>query len=119
PFISLSKSAIPRRILGLEPRKGGDSNGAGHSPWRYLLPPCRFLAKMVPYSKLSVYLCEGMCGPEADSSVRTAETRGFQRCRALPVAIPPSTLPLSGKDAALFRSLRVSPRGKVRSRSGF
>jgi len=56
----------------------------------------------VPYSKLSVYLCEGMCGPEADSSVRTAETRGFQRCQALPVAIPPSTLPLSGKDGALF-----------------
>src|SRR5437588_239057 len=87
----MSKSAIPRRIPGLEPRKGGDSNGAGHSPWRYLLPPCRFLVKMVPYSKLSVYLCEGISVPEADSSVRTAETRGFQRSRAPPVAMTPST----------------------------
>src|SRR5436853_2254767 len=100
--ISASESAIPKRIPVLEPRKGGDSNGAGHSPWRYLLPPCRFLVKMVPYSKLSVYLCGGISVLEADSSVGTAETRGFQRCRALPVAIPPSTLPLSGKDGALF-----------------
>src|SRR5436853_295327 len=100
--ISASESAIPKRIPGLEPRKGGDSNGAGHSPWRYLLPPCRFLVKMVPYSKLSVYLCEGMCGDREGVSRRTAETRGFQRCRALPVAIPPSTLSLSGTDGALF-----------------
>src|SRR5437588_250310 len=66
---------------------------------------------MVPYSKLSVYLCEGMCAPEADSSVRPAEARGIQRCRALPVAIPPSTLPLSGKDVSLFYTVSVSLRG--------
>src|SRR5437588_7691108 len=101
-LISPRKCAVPKQIPGLEPWKGGDSNGAGHSPWRYLLPPCRFLVKMVPYSKLSVYLCGGISVPEADSSVGTTETRGFQRCRALPVAIPPSTLPLSGKDGALF-----------------
>jgi len=57
---------------------------------------------MVPYSKLLVYLSEGISVPEADSSAGTAETRGFQWSQAHPVAMTPSTLPLPGKHVALF-----------------
>src|SRR5437588_564354 len=99
--IAARECAVRKRISALEPPTRGISTRSLHDALPFFLPPCRFLVKMVPYSKLSVYLCGGMCGPEADSSVRTAETRGFQRCRALPMSIHPSTLPLSDRDGAL------------------
>src|SRR5437660_1215219 len=98
----MRKYAIRKLIPELEPRKREDSNGARRSPSLYLLLPCRFLVKMVPYSKLSVYLYGGISVPEADSSVGTAETRGFQWSQAHPMVMTPSTLPLPGKHVALF-----------------